>query len=351
MKILALTLLASVVLLATGCIWEAPTPENTPAVIEATPDIQKTVEAGVQGTRQVEAELEATVEARILATLNAPLPTATPAPTATPYPTGMPYPTATPLPTSRHRTTLTLVPTPTPVFPRSSLPTPTPIPSRPTPPPGERLSIKQYAARHAGGPGAIYVGDLRQLAGLAPNHQLGDVDGNVPLSAINRHDWIFESDYYQSLLEKARVTNPTQLTSSGERIEIQHVCINRALLPCVLIESYLAPNVEDRTNGELRLVVSSFPELGLAGPDTLRMISDETLDMANVYNGYIAGELPVAEVTTLWGIYPDHQTTFESLTKTLQRIDAILAEETDRGSLLTTTGSLGTTNSFSAGNH
>ena len=140
MKIVALTLLASLVLLATGCILETPTPDNTPAIAEATPDVQKTVEAGVRGTRQVEADLEATVEARIVATLNAPLPTATPSPTATPYPSGMPYPTPTPLPTSRLTTTLTLVPTPTPITSRSSLPTPTPIHSRAVPD-GEPLTF------------------------------------------------------------------------------------------------------------------------------------------------------------------------------------------------------------------
>ena len=122
-----------------------------------------------------------------------------------------------------------------------------------------------------------------------------------------------------------------QAASSGERLEIQHSCINRALLPCRLIVDYWAPNLEERTNGQLTLEVSSFPELGLAGPDTLHLISDETLDMANVYNGYIAGHLPVAEVTNLWGLYPNHQTTFESLANTLPSMDAILAEETDRG--------------------
>ena len=221
MKILALTLLASVVLLATGCIWEAPTPENTPAVIEATPDIQKTVEAGVQGTRQVEAELEATVEARILATLNAPLPTATPAPTATPYPTGMPYPTATPLPTSRHRTTLTLVPTPTPVFPRSSLPTPTPIPLR-TVPDGEPLTFLI-------GEGSKITFTVEEELGKAPVRfdavisstslsGVANLDGRPSVIHLDLHSLESDQQYRDRYIQSSMFPDTRTATLSVERL-------------------------------------------------------------------------------------------------------------------------------------
>ena len=80
--------------------------------------------------------------------------------------------------------------------------------------PPTSAALKDYADRHAGGLGAIYVGDLSQLQGPAPSWELGDGDGNVPFYAINQHLWIYETDYYQSLLEKARLTNPTLLTSS-----------------------------------------------------------------------------------------------------------------------------------------
>ena len=191
--------------------------------------------------------------------------------------------------------------------------------------------LQRYANQRAGGPGAIYIGDLHQLVGPAPTYDLGDGDGNVPLYALEQHEWIYESDYYQSLLEKAKIANPTPLSSRGERITIRHACINRALLPCILIQDYWVPNLEARTDGQLKLVVTSFPELGVAGPDTLQLVSDGTLSMANVYNGYIAGELPVAEVLSLWGLYPDHQTSFESSAVTLPGLDAILTQETDGG--------------------
>ena len=198
--------------------------------------------------------------------------------------------------------------------------------------------LMAYASDNAGGPGAIYVGDINQLVGLAPltlggdpDTDLGDSEGNVPLSALEDHVWLYESEYYQSLVERANLTNPTELTSSGESITVQHACINRALLPCKIIEQYWAPNLEARTNGQLILEVSSFPELGLAGPDTLQLVSDGTLGMANIYTGYVAGALPAIEVQSLWGIYPDWETMYYSLTDMHPQLEAMVASETAGG--------------------
>ena len=136
-------------------------------------------------------------------------------------------------------------------------------------PSGGGITLEQYAADHAGGVGAIYVGDLKQLVGPAATVDQGDFDGNVPLSALENHIWVYESDFYKKALEKANLTNPTPLTSEGVSIQIQHACINRALGPCKVLDSILSPNIKERTNGQLEFVVSSFPELGLAGPDTV----------------------------------------------------------------------------------
>ena len=130
--------------------------------------------------------------------------------------------------------------------------------------------LEEYADRYAGGPGAIYFGDLNQLAGPAvfDEHMwnygtdLGDDNGNIPLYALQQHRWIFESQYYQALLEKARLTNPTELVSTGERITLQHTCINSQLLWCKHLQTYFAPNVEKRTNGQVIINITSFPELG-----------------------------------------------------------------------------------------
>ena len=308
------------------------------ATIEAEASIESTVDARIQATQEAEDNINATVEARVAATLASPTATSAtkrptkPSPpravTATTAPTAVPRPTATSAPTAVPRPTA--APAPAAVPRPTAAPAPAAVP-RPTLNPSERLTLKQYADRFAGGPGAIYAGDLSQLAGPAPSYDLGDDNGNVPLYALEQNRWIYESDYYQSLLQKANLGNPTPLTSRGERIEIQYACINLTLLPCRLIDQYWAPNLEQRTNGQIRLRVASFPELGIAGPDTLRLLSDGTLEMANLYSGYVAGELPIHEVQTLWGMYPDRETAFQSSADALTGLDATLSEATHGG--------------------
>ncbi len=40
--------------------------------------------------------------------------------------------------------------------------------------------------------------------------------------------------------------------------------------------------VEERTGGRVEIQMTSFAELGLAGPDTLRLIGDRTLEFGEV---------------------------------------------------------------------
>ena len=194
--------------------------------------------------------------------------------------------------------------------------------------------LMDYAGKMAGGPGAVYIGDINQLVGLTPGTPedgLGDDDGNVPLDALQEHLWLYESDYYKSLIERANLTNPTEMTYDGDPIEIQHACINRSLLPCKIIELYWAPELEKRTNGKLILNITSFPELGVSGFDTLTLVDDGTLSMANIYTGYVAGELPAIEVQSLWGIYSDWESMYLSLTDMHPQLEDIVAEETGGG--------------------
>ena len=46
---------------------------------------------------------------------------------------------------------------------------------------------------------------------------------------------------------------------------------------CKLVEAALVKNVNEWTQGKLKLAVASFPELGLAGPDTLALVAEGTL--------------------------------------------------------------------------
>ena len=254
-------------------------------------------------------------------TADAPEAAATPAPTVPPAATPPPPPpTATPEPTAT-------TPAPT-----ATAPAPEPTATRPDP------ALLRYAERHAGGPGAIFAGDAAQLLGLPPHAALMfDLPQSFYTQAsaaalfglpggIPSHLFIFTSDYYQGLLDRAKLTDPTALTSSGQSFEIQHVCIDRRLPTCALVQSYWAPNLEQRTNGQVRLSVTSFAELGLAGPDTLSQVADGSLDMVNIYTGYVAGAYPALEVQSLWGTVGDWETSYLALTDLAPDVDRLVAD-------------------------
>ncbi len=156
---------------------------------------------------------------------------------------------------------------------------------------------------------------------------LGDDNGQVPLYALEQNQWIYETDYYRSLHEKARLTNPTQLVEREERISLQHTCINRLLLQCQLLEAYFVPNVAARTNRQIHINVSSFPELGIAGPDTAYLIAGGTLDMVEIYGGFVGTEFPGLSLQYLWGLWPDHQTHFAMQTDIAPELDWVITEE------------------------
>ena len=189
-------------------------------------------------------------------------------------------------------------------------------------------NLREYSARHAGGPGAIYVGDLSQLAGPAPTWEQGDFDGNVPLESLERHLWIYESPFYRELIDKAKLTDPTPMTYYGETITIRHTCIHWALLPCVLLETFFAPNLLERTDGKLQFITTSFPELDLAGPDTLSLVTDGTLDSVTVYGGYVGGEIPPINILSLWGIYSSREQEFAAVQTIIKDIEELVLTET-----------------------
>ena len=184
-------------------------------------------------------------------------------------------------------------------------------------------ALERYAAEHAGGPGAIYVGDLSQLAGPAP----AGIDGDVTLEALERHRWIYESDYYKELIEKANLTNPSPSIGTNTSY-LQHACINRASLPCELLKSYLAPNVQDRTKGRMEFLVSSFPELGVKARQTLSLVVDGTLDSAAIYGSYVASDLPHIEIHHLWGLYSSREQEFEATQSIIKDTEWLLEGQT-----------------------
>lgn len=298
-------------------------------------------------------------------------PTATPAPTPVPTDTPVPpteAPPATAMPGATPAPAPTDTPVPTVAAPAAvvvtALPEPTPIPPTATPEPEateppamtpEQL-LAEYAASVAKGAGAIFVGDPADPAAYAqligpPIHEslmvLPPSEGRdelyqrlfqaalfgTPALGIPGHQFIYTSDYYQGLLEKANLLNPTELTSSGEDIEIQYVCLSRNLPTCVMKQAYFAPNLAARTNGQVTLNITSFPELSGSGgggivAESLTLVADGTLDMVNIYTGYVSGAFPAIEVQSLWGMGPDWESTYLALADMAPDVERMLEDET-----------------------
>ena len=78
-----------------------------------------------------------------------------------------------------------------------------------------------------------------------------------------------------------------------------------------MIENYLVPNILERTNGQVKIEVTSYAELGISGLDTVRLVADGTLGMSEIFQGFVAGEVPLSEAFSFWGLYPDNETEFK----------------------------------------
>ena len=238
----------------------------------------------------------------------------------------------------------------------TAAPTATPAAAAPTPTEAAAMmsgddALKAVADKLAGGPGSIYIGDgnFNRLVGPAPgvsekeneetgemelDDPLGDGNGMVPLEFVEKNRHIFETDYYKSLIEKAKLTDPTPLTSSGESHNIQYACINRALLPCVLQTVYFAENVKERTNGQVDFEVSSYPELGLAGSDMIELVETGTIEFAQIQPAYVGGTWPLIDIIYVWGLWKDFKSEHEANTALLPDLDAGVEEQTKGGKLI-----------------
>jgi TRAP-type C4-dicarboxylate transport system substrate-binding protein len=175
------------------------------------------------------------------------------------------------------------------------------------------------------------VGDISQLVGPAPTKDQGGLEGEVPLDSLLRHKFVYESAYYKGLLEKAKLTNPTPLVSTGQNNVIQHACVNRTLLFCKLSDSYFFPNVLERTKGQVKFLTSSLPELGLQGPDTLRLLTDGTLAMATVVGPFVAGDQPALEIQYLFGAFTTREAQFVTTAAIGPDVNKLLSDSTGGG--------------------
>ena len=119
--------------------------------------------------------------------------------------------------------------------------------------------------------------------------------------------------------------------SEGHSFKFQYACINRTLDPCELLAAPggMVERISERTNGQVEIEISSFPELGLAGADTLRLVEDGTLGMVEIYSGYIGGDLPIVDVANLWGVIGDIGTNWKTIEAVQDSIHKIIEERSN----------------------
>ena len=110
-----------------------------------------------------------------------------------------------------------------------------------------------------------------------------------------------------ALFAVGSVWKPSPVTAQAPQFKLKLMGINRTLDPWKLFEEW-AKEVEKKTNGRVQFELTSLPELGFGGGETLRVLRTGIVDVAEVYGGYVAGELPIVEILELPGIFPDGAT-------------------------------------------
>ena len=132
-------------------------------------------------------------------------------------------------------------------------------------------------------------------------------------------------------------TSATAATSSGgttgESFEFQYVCVNRTLLPCQVIQEFL-DTVRTRTDGQVDIQLSSYPELGISGFDMIRLLEDGTIGFGEIYSGFVGGEYPVFEAANLWGAYESVDQWFEASEALEDDIKTLVTRETGGGKIV-----------------
>jgi TRAP-type C4-dicarboxylate transport system substrate-binding protein len=121
--------------------------------------------------------------------------------------------------------------------------------------------------------------------------------------------------------------------TTGESFEFQYVCVNRTLLPCQVVQEYL-DTVNTRTDGQIEIQLSSYPELGISGFDMIRLLQDGTIGLGEIYSGFVGGEFPIFEAANLWGVYNSVDEWFEASEALQEDIKTLVSRETGGGQIV-----------------
>ena len=131
----------------------------------------------------------------------------------------------------------------------------------------------------------------------------------------------------------ATTDKTSEVTTTGESFEFQYVCVNRTLLPCQVIQEYM-DNVNTRTDGQIEIQLSSYPELGISGFDMIRLLEDGTIGLGEIYSGFVGGEFPIFEAANLWGTFNTLDQWFDAADALEDEIKALVKRETDGGQVV-----------------
>ncbi len=104
-------------------------------------------------------------------------------------------------------------------------------------------------------------------------------------------------------------------------------------MPCKVIQEFMDA-VSTRTNGQIEIQLSSYPELGISGFDMIRLLEDGTIGLGEIYSGFVGGEFPIFEAANLWGAYENIDQWFEASEALQEDIKALVRRETGGGEIV-----------------
>ena len=126
-------------------------------------------------------------------------------------------------------------------------------------------------------------------------------------ASMRRIAWLLGVVATLVLLTSLWPADPVVAQAPKAEFKLKLMGINRTLDPWKLYQDW-AQVVEKRTNGRVQFELTSLPELALGGAETLRILKTGVIDVAEVYGGYVAGELPIVEILELPGMFADGAT-------------------------------------------
>ena len=83
--------------------------------------------------------------------------------------------------------------------------------------------------------------------------------------------------------------------------KLSYACLNRDLAPCVAAQEF-ASQVSDRTNGRMRIKVTSMGAGELRGGKILLLMKEGTIAMAELYRAHfpLDGDAAILDISDFW---------------------------------------------------